>query len=134
MYQMLKYVSIQLYYRPACPILPIIGHLKVKSLKEVSSLERWRYVKGFQGFTPVKMCSLSLLAVPFSQQAGTSEEISTEILPRGQEHSLTFSSLFVKVPAFAWVGDEGGGGYTDWCITCGTVCVQDAVIAYFIAH
>lgn len=50
MYQMLQYVSIQLYYRLAYPILSIIGHLKVKSLKEVLSLEGWRYVKGFQSF------------------------------------------------------------------------------------
>ena len=94
-----------------CPILPIIVYLKVKSLKDVFSLERWRYVKGFQRFhgsenvEPVTLCSS-----PFPWQVGTSEEISTEILPRGQEHSLTFSSLFVKVPAFAQVEDGGGGG------------------------
>ena len=34
--------------------------LTVRSLKEVSSMEQ--YIKGFQGFTPVKMCGLSPLA------------------------------------------------------------------------
>lgn len=42
--------NVQIRKYSTCPILPIIGHLKVKSLKEVFSLERWRYVKGFQKF------------------------------------------------------------------------------------
>ena len=103
----------------ACPILPIIGHLKVKSLEEFFSLERWRYVKGFQRFTPVKMCSLSPLAVPhFPGRREQAKTQARKYSPGGRNiHSLSQAYLSKSPPLLRL----GGGIYTDWCITCGTL-------------
>lgn len=88
-----------------CPIPPIIGHLKVKSLEEFFSLERWRYVNGFQGFTPVKMCSLSPLAVPhFPGRREQAKTQARKYSPGGRNiHSLSQAYLS-KSQAFARVG------------------------------